>query len=137
MMPSGNSNNPAIRKALQRAIDLHRSGRTPEAIDRLTQLIRRFPKSAAALGYLASVYFDQGDMKQATQHFRRALNVNPKSERASLGLFHALWEMGSLPEAVAEMQRFLSTCESPEYDKLLHDLAAEGMLVPRPLAKAV
>lgn len=137
-MPSANSNNQAYRKALDRAIKLNRQGQWKQAVQSLQRILHQHPNSAAAWGYLAAVYFEHDDMKRAADNFRRATELNPRSEKASLGLFHSLWSLELATEAVAEMRRFLSITESVEYGRLLHDLAVEGRLVPQPpMAHAV
>ena len=137
-MRSANLNNQAYQKLLDRAIKLHRQGSRQQSIRSLQRLLGQYPNSAAAHGYLASIYFENGDMGQAADHFRAAAKLNPLSEKASLGLFHSLWSSGLETEAVAEMRRFLSSSESPEYLRLLQDLTIDGDLVPKStLARAV
>ena len=63
---------------------------------------------------------------------KRAVELSPRSELASVGLFHSLWDLGKVNQAFAEMRRFLRLSDSPEYSKLLRDLTVEGRLVPQP-----
>jgi Flp pilus assembly protein TadD len=130
-MPSANSNNPSFRSALDRAIKQNRSGDWQRSVQLLRKLLREHPHSAAAHGYLAAVYLEHGDDQSAARHFRAAARLNPKSEKASLGLFHSLWSLDREGAAVAEMRRFLSISSSEEYMRLLRDLIADNKLVPK------
>jgi predicted Zn-dependent protease len=129
-MPLRNSNNHSLRAQLDRGIKLHRARKVEEATELLERLAHDFPRSAAVAGYLGSVYFEQDEPATAAKWFRRAIRLSPKSELASLGLFHSLWNSNAAMEAVAEMRRFLRTADSPAYAKLLRDLTVEGRLVP-------
>jgi len=80
---------------------------------------------------MGRAFFEIGDMAKAEDAFRRAVELNPKSELASLGLFHSLWEQQAASEAFAEMRRFLAVADSSEYKTLLRDMAVEGHLAPR------
>jgi len=129
-MPSRNLNN-GVRKELDRAIHLNRQGDPRAAITLLKDLLKKYATSAAVAGYLAGIYFEQSDMPNAEKYFRQATRLNPKSELASVGLFHSLWNQRRETEATEEMRRFLNLSDSPEYARLLHDLAVEGQLIPQ------
>ncbi len=129
-MPLKNSNNGGLRRQFDRAVKLHRAHKTQEALAILERLAREYRKSAAVAGYLAGVYFGQDEFERAAKWFKCATDLAPKSELASLGLFHSLWNVGASTEAVAEMRRFLRVADSREYGKLLRDLTVEGRLVP-------
>ena len=88
------------------------------------------PDATSIAGFLAGIYFELNDLKNASEYFRRTTELSPKSELASVGLFHSLWGQGFKQEAVDEMRRFLALADSAEYSQLLHDLAVEGKLVP-------
>jgi Flp pilus assembly protein TadD len=137
-MRSVNSNNQRYRDSLDQAIKLRRKGQWKRSIELLQQVLQRRPNSAAAHGYLACIYFERSDFDRATNEFRTTAELNPRSEKASLGLFHSLWRSNRKMEVVAEMRRFLSISDSVEYGRLLHDLAVAGELVPQAaLAHAV
>jgi predicted Zn-dependent protease len=118
-------------RTLNRAIALSGQGKNREAVKLLQPLARQHPRSAAIFGCLGGTYFELGEMDKAAKEFRRATQLNPKSELASLGLFHSLWGQGAAAEAFAEMRRFLSISDSAEYTTLLRDLAMEGHLAPQ------
>jgi tetratricopeptide (TPR) repeat protein len=129
-MPSRNSNN-GLRTHLNRAIRLDQQGDRVAAIAMLEELSHKHPDAAAPPGYLAKIYFNLDDWPNAEKWFRQATQRNPKSELASVGLFHSLWNQGKGIPATQEMQRFLKVADSAEYATLLHDLAVEGQLVPQ------
>lgn len=130
-MPSTNTTDPALRDCLNRAIELGRQGKHRAAVKVLIPMLESHPRSAAVYGYLGGSYFELGEYDQSTECFRKATRISPKSELASLGLFHSLWSQGSLPEAFEEMKRFLSSADSKEYETLLRDMAVEGRLAPK------
>ena len=129
-MLSSNSNRNGLRREFDAAIKLHRAHKSRQAAKALEQLAADHPSSAPVAGMLGGVYFDLGDFQQAARWFKRATKLSPKSELASVGLFHSLWELDRTADAVAEMRRFLRGSDSPEYTKLLRDLTVEGRLVP-------
>jgi hypothetical protein len=52
------------------------------------------------------MYRDLGMLDRAILLCRRAAELAPRSERASLGLFHALWDSERFDEALEEIKRF-------------------------------
>jgi predicted Zn-dependent protease len=67
-----------------------------------------------------------GSLEQAIDSFRRATNLAPEMEWASLGLFHCLWNHNKLEEAFAEMQRFMVDNDSSLYKELMKTLDELG-----------
>jgi predicted Zn-dependent protease len=135
-MPSSNSHNDVLRAKLNDAIALHRAGKSRQAARQLERLAEAHPRSAAVAGYLGGVYLDLDNPQRALVHFRRATSLAPKSELASVGMFHSLWSLDAVHEAFDEMRRFLKMSDSKEYGKLLRDLTVEGRLVPQLAAGA-
>jgi predicted Zn-dependent protease len=130
-MPIANSNKDELKTLLDRSVKLIGRGKHREALRILNPLSDQHPRSAAVFGMLGRAFFEIGDMKKSRDAFKRAVDLNPKSELASLGLFHSLWGQEAASEAFAEMRRFLSITDSSEYKTLLRDLAVEGHLAPR------
>jgi predicted Zn-dependent protease len=118
-MPIANSNNRTLRISLSRVIKLIRQRKLQQARQILLPLSYQHPHSAAVHGLLGSTYFELGDMTNAAAAFAQVIRLNPKSELASLGLFHSLWAQKRRHQAFAEMQRFLSIAPSQEYAALL------------------
>jgi tetratricopeptide (TPR) repeat protein len=130
-MRTANSNNKTLRESLDRAIGLKRQRKNRQAIQILLLLSRQYPRSATVHGLLGGTYFELDDMGKAANAFTQAIRLNPKSELASLGLFHSLWERNQRHQAFAEMRRFLSIAPSEQYTTLLRDLAIAGQIAPR------
>jgi Tfp pilus assembly protein PilF len=61
-------------------------------------------------------------MKPARDHFARVVELSPRSELASLGLFHSLWQLKQYRAARAELVRYLTTYESDECEQLMVEM---------------
>ncbi|MCX5742501.1 MAG: hypothetical protein NT062_08400 [Proteobacteria bacterium] len=107
-----------------RAMELRDSGHLEESSELLEQLLHELgpeDKSLVAhaqsqMGYIRKM---QGRLVDSERHFREAMMIAPKMELASLGLFHALSNLGRHVEAMGEVVRFLSLRESLAYRELL------------------
>jgi len=109
-------------KLLGRAIRHRDKSEYDDAIRILRALVKVKPESASVHGLLGDVYWRLGRLKQAVQSLKRATELAPKSELASLGLFHALWESGKIERAKAEMKRYLAIGNTREYDSMIPSL---------------
>jgi predicted Zn-dependent protease len=89
-----------------------------EAEQQFKDLLVMNPASASVHAFLADTLWDQGQLTRAIASFRKAVERAPKSEMASLGLFHTLLESDDREGAIAEMDRFLSLSDSEEYQAL-------------------
>lgn len=113
-------------KALfEQAMGLKKAGNLVEATRCLARLALERPDYAPVRGVLAGVLFELNDFAQAVREFRAASRLSPRSELASLGLFHSLLNTGDRAAAVAEMKRFTSPRQSAEYDSLRAEFEAE------------
>ena len=74
----------------------------------LNDLLKTTPRSASVHALLGDVQWEQNKTAEAVASFRRAVELAPNSELASLGLFHTLMESGDKQQAIAEMERFMS-----------------------------
>ena len=98
------------------------SGNFQEALDLLLGLQEELADSPAFLAVLADVYWELGQLDSAISNFRQGTALAPRAESLSLGLFHCLLEKGDSDGAFDEMRRFLATCESQEYSRLLKEI---------------
>jgi len=119
-----------IEGPFNKGIDLWRSGRYDESLKILLKLATRFPDHPPLLGVIASVYFEMDDLEHAIEYFKRTVELSPKSELASRGLFHSLYRSGFKDRAFSEIRRFLSLRSSDEYLRLLSELNEELFLSP-------
>ena len=108
-----------LHEGLQTAIDLYRDGRLDDAISLLARLGKVYPASPKLWGYLGFLYREADRLPPAVKCFRRTVELSPKSERASLGLFFTLRRMGKLSEAFKEVGRFAGIGKPVAYLGLL------------------
>ncbi|HEY7330550.1 MAG TPA: tetratricopeptide repeat protein [Gemmataceae bacterium] len=116
---------PEFKDRFQEALELKNQGRLAEAEQRFNDLLAMNPTSAAVHAFLADTLWDQGLLTRAITSFRKAVELAPNSEMASLGLFHTLLESGDSESAIAEMDRFLSLTDSKEYQALAQRFAGK------------
>lgn len=109
---------PEFKDRFQKAVDLKNQGRLHEAEQMFNDLLALNPASASVHALLADTLWDQGQLTQAIASFRKAVELAPKSEMASLGLFHTLLELSDREGAIAEMDRFRILSNSEEYQAL-------------------
>jgi len=113
-------------KLLGMAIHFRDNQEYQNALLILRKLARIRPHSASVHGILADVQWRLGHLERAVQSFKRATKLSPKSELASLGLFHTLWESGQIDRAKAEMKRYLANADSKEYALMASGLLANS-----------
>jgi predicted Zn-dependent protease len=109
---------PEFKDLFKKAIELKHEGRLDEAEQKFRDLLGMNPLSASVHAFLADTLWDQGNPALAVPSFRRAVELAPNSEMASLGLFHTLLESGDRPAALAELGRFLGVSHSDEHRAL-------------------
>lgn len=111
-----------IEPEFNRALKLRDDGDLSGAIEIFRELDDEYPNQAVILGMWASIYFQTNDWENALLIYQRLVVLSPKSELASLGLFHSLFSVGQKQEAFNEMRRFLSISTSQEYWQLINEL---------------
>lgn len=110
-------------KLFEEAIKLRDSDKCLEAIEKFNEILSKSPKyKAPVLGVMGHIYFKLKDLEKALDCYEKTVNLSPKSELASLGLFHTLWNLGRHDDAFNEMKRFLSLSSSEEYTHLLSEM---------------
>jgi len=65
-------------------------------------------------------------LEDAEDAFRRVLQIDTDYERASIGLFHALWSQGRFDDAFEEAKRFVLLKPSKEYRRIVAEIM-EGL----------
>jgi len=129
-------NGMRIRGIFAEALRLRQAGDLPAALRTVRPLLKITPRKAHHAAIIATLFFESKRRPQAAHWFGATAALNPKSEHASLGLFHSLWATGKHQKAFNEMRRFLETSDSREFSRLLRDLQSELGLARRPRAKA-
>jgi tetratricopeptide (TPR) repeat protein len=89
----------------------------------LALLKSKHPNSSVIFGLFASVYYELKDYKKSGKNFKKTLSIKPKSELASLGLFHCLMHQGRSRMALKEIHRFLAICKPQLYKITIEELA--------------
>lgn len=116
-----NGSKTDFRTRFNSALRLRNAERYDDALRILEGLQRERPDSAPVLGILGDVFWRKHDLPNAVACFKSATKLSPKSELASLGLFHTLREQGRKRAASTEMRRFLAIAESEEYAALRNE----------------
>jgi cytochrome c-type biogenesis protein CcmH/NrfG len=106
-------------------VELNAAGKLEEAAEALKQGLIEQPDHAKAWWLLGGIYWQLGRYTEALPFRRRAVELKPRNERCSLGLFHTLLDAGLAEETIAEVRRFLREVERgakcSEETRLLYD----------------
>jgi len=116
-----------IEAEFEQALRMRDEGKLAEAEELLLNLAERYPEAAFIQGILGDIQERRGRIAEAAASYRRATERSSASEVASISLFHALYQLGDLEGALAEMRRFRRRgAPSPMYDELIRDLKVGG-----------
>lgn len=119
--------------AFEEALRMRDSQDYQGAASLLEALCAENPAMPGLWGTLGDVHQRNGSLGEAVEAFRRATELSPRSELASISLFHALVQLGKGESALEEMRRYMKLVpNSPEY-RLLIDEMAEGGSEPEDL----
>jgi len=91
-------NPPTLAPELQKILQLHRSGKSQEAIELGEQLAARFPKSAQPVLVIGQIYFDLRALQLAAKAYTRATHIEPKLGNAWAALA-LIFKMAGKPKA--------------------------------------
>jgi len=121
-----NDHETELAPEFEKATALRDQGELGLAIDTLRALIDRLrPEdtrlTAHAYMQLGNLYTKLGLGSEREAAFRAAVEVSPRRELASLGLFHALMSLGRTTDAYQEMVRLLRLRDSQLYRELLSE----------------
>ena len=105
---------PEFRQLFDHAIDLRNEGRHAEAVRLFERLRVLNPVSASVHAFLGDTFWELGRLPDAIRSFQKAVELAPRSEMASLGLFHTLLESGQEERANAVMDRFRALVDPDE-----------------------
>lgn len=112
------------KKLIDYAIKLKNMERYGEAMSILKELEPQHINSGILMGLIGTIHFLSEDFSKSQLYFQKTAKINPKSETASLGLFHSLWNLGFWKAALEEAFRYLSQEEISlfDYKVLLQEL---------------
>lgn len=108
--------------ALERALQCCTRGELNAARAELESLATRNVENAQVIGMLGVVLKGLGRIDEAAQYLRHTVHLAPRSERASIGLFHCEVRLGRVDSAFEEMRRFLKIRDSEEYRRLVDEI---------------
>ncbi len=112
---------------LNLALELKSKSRYKESLDILIKIHEKHGSNSSVVnGLLGSVYYEQKEYKKSAIYFRKATILNPKSELASLGMFHSLIETGKDDLALEEMKRYLHMFPPNNYKVTIKELYEES-----------
>jgi tetratricopeptide (TPR) repeat protein len=113
---------PEVKQDFFEAVRLHESGDFLSAKNILLRLAGTDPTSPAIFCTLGLVCRDMKHLREGVEAFKRAIELAPKLEAVSLGLFHCLWELGEKDEAFEEMKRFMAISDSADYRDIIKSI---------------
>ncbi|MGA2889772.1 MAG: BTAD domain-containing putative transcriptional regulator [Terracidiphilus sp.] len=114
---------PRVVEIIRQAVNLEAENDTAFAKQILASLVEEFPKVAIAHGYLAWILSRTGRHREAIEHGRVAIQLEPTSERVSMLYFRVLWGAGERNDALNEVKRFTAVGHSDEYSRMLEEWA--------------
>lgn len=121
-------NDLLVAERFKKAISIRDKGDLHGAILEFQQIVDlnpNHPKIGGILIVLAGVYQDVGDHNNAKLYFKKATEINPKSELASLGLYLSHIKLFEYEEAMSELERFLTQYPADRYRTTLSELIGD------------
>jgi tetratricopeptide (TPR) repeat protein len=106
-------------------IELRDKGELRDSINVFSKILDDYPidkKTHGIYSVLGGVYADLGENDNALKNFRKATELNSKSELASLGLYVTLVELDKDEEAIQELIRYLKSNPADLYKDTLVEL---------------
>ena len=114
---------PESERLFEQMIALWNEGKVEDALQIGDQLIKLEPESAAVNGIIGMIHLDSKQPKIAIGFCEKAVAKSPRSELASLGLFHSLWSAEAINQAMDEIQRFICANPASEiYDEIIAEI---------------
>ncbi len=109
-------------EAFSLAVQLHQSGRFPEAVAAYRQALALKPDFAEAYSNLGSALSDLGQFEEALAAYHRALTIQPQNATVYYNAAVALKTLGKRNEAEAALRRALAL--KPDFAEALVNLGA-------------
>lgn len=105
---------------LQQAIDLHRLGRTEEAVRAYKKILRKDRSAVGALNLLGLAEFQLGHLPEAADALGRAARLNPELPNVDYHLAHVFQAQGRHQDALVHLQK--AVARAPQDAEVLNDL---------------
>lgn len=119
----------AIDKLFELGIELRDKGDLRDSVGVFSKIVEDYPNDEKISGVylvLGGVYSDLKEHQKSLINFRKATDLNPKSELASLGLYIAYAKLDRDEEAIKELIRYLRQFPANLYKDTLEELL-EGL----------
>ena len=108
---------------IDEAIELREAGNTAKSLRILSKIVDEIPHQDVKALVVAGALLREGrKFEAALSCLNKAIESDPSSPGASLGLFHTLWNMGRYDDGFAELHRFLSISQSDEHFRLIEEM---------------
>ncbi|MDW7694031.1 tetratricopeptide repeat protein [Flammeovirgaceae bacterium SG7u.111] len=118
----------SIEELFREAISIRNQGDLQKAISSFEEIIKTYPnhpKISGVFTLLAGVYNDKGATHNAMLNFKKATELNPKSELASLGLYLSYVKLEEYDKAIEELGRYLDKYPAERYKITLEELLTD------------
>jgi tetratricopeptide (TPR) repeat protein len=118
-----------IDSMFELAIELRDKGELRDSINVFSKILADYPideKTHGIYSVLGGVHADLGESDNALINYRKATELNPRSELASLGLYVTLVKLDRDEEAIHELTRYLKSYPANLYKDTLGELL-EGL----------
>lgn len=111
-----------FKNKFNEALTLKNQNKLNDSLNMFINLSKEYPEHFIVYVFIGLIYWDLHKLNDASLAFKKAVELNPKSEKTSIGFFHLLWEQGNQIEALDEMKRFLKDNISKEYNFILEGI---------------
>ena len=111
-----------LDEKIDKVLQLMRYDKYLDALKEAKVLAESYPEIGPVYGLLSVIYFELERFEEAAEYFKKTTILSPKSEMASLGLFHSLWQLKRYDESFDEMKRYMAISVSEEYNELAKNL---------------
>lgn len=106
---------------IREVIEMDTNGQHAEAEAFFRPLLEEFPQASLVHAYMCWVLSRADKHREAIDHGRVAVRLQPESELSSMMLFRALWGAGEHALACEEMKRLEKYGHSEEYARMMQE----------------
>ncbi len=106
---------------IREVIEMDANGQHAEAEAFFKPLLEEFPQASLVHSYMCWILSRSGKHREAIEHGRVAVRLQPESELSSVMLFRALWGAGQHALAFEEMKRLEKYGHSEEYARMMQE----------------
>jgi predicted Zn-dependent protease len=110
-----------VLDTIREVIEMDANGQQAEAEAFFRPLVEEFPQASLVHAYMCWILSRSGKHREAIEHGRVAVRLQPESELSSVMLFRALWGAGEHALAFEEMKRLEQYGHSEEYARMMQE----------------